>query len=65
MCCCSEDLMGDSFDTDLLHQTEGTVILHISFAALEQRVIGQEFLKHLKVGGNLFFLLSESLFNVD
>nr|KAG5697291.1 hypothetical protein BaRGS_004957 [Batillaria attramentaria] len=44
----SEDLMEDTVNTDLLRQTEGTVILHVSFAVMEQRELGQEFLKYLK-----------------
>ena len=45
----SEDLMEDTLNVDLLRQTEGTTILHISFAVMEQRELRQEFLKYLKV----------------
>ena len=45
----SDDLMEDILNVDLLRQTEGTAILHVSFAAMEQRELGQEFLKYLKV----------------
>ncbi|XP_025095765.1 Fanconi anemia group I protein-like isoform X2 [Pomacea canaliculata] len=44
----SEDLMEETINTDILRQIEGTVILHISFAVMEQRELGQEFLKYLK-----------------
>ncbi|XP_076434906.1 Fanconi anemia group I protein-like [Babylonia areolata] len=44
----SEDLMEDTLNVDVLRQTEGTAILHISFAVMEQRELGQEFLKYLK-----------------
>ncbi|XP_070212059.1 Fanconi anemia group I protein-like [Littorina saxatilis] len=44
----SDDLLEEPLNVDLLRQTEGTVILHVSFAVMEQRELGQEFLKYLK-----------------
>ena len=41
--------MEDTLNVDLLRQTEGTTILHVSFAVMEQRELRQEFLKYLKV----------------
>ena len=50
----SEDLMEDTLNVDLLRQTEGTTILHVSFAVMEQRELRQEFLKYLKVSCGWF-----------
>ncbi|XP_053406526.1 Fanconi anemia group I protein-like [Mercenaria mercenaria] len=45
----SEDLLDDSINnTESLRHTEGTVILHISFAVKQHQDLGREFLKCLK-----------------
>ena len=46
---CSEDLMTDHIDVEVLRHTEGTVILHISFAVKQDQELGREFIKLLKV----------------
>ena len=45
----SEDLMSDEPDIEVLRHTEGTVILHISFAVKQDQELGREFIKLLKV----------------
>ncbi|VDI13191.1 fanconi anemia group I protein [Mytilus galloprovincialis] len=44
----SEDLMSDATDIEVLRHTEGTVILHISFAVKQDQELGREFIKLLK-----------------
>ncbi|CAG2245059.1 FANCI [Mytilus edulis] len=44
----SEDLMSDETDIEVLRHTEGTVILHISFAVKQDQELGREFIKLLK-----------------
>ncbi|KAK3095680.1 hypothetical protein FSP39_017526 [Pinctada imbricata] len=46
---CSEDLLeGENSSVETLKQTEGTVILHISFAVKQDQELGREFIKFLK-----------------
>jgi hypothetical protein len=47
----SDDLLAEDslLNIDLLRQTEGTAMLHVSFAVMEQRELRQEFLKYVKV----------------
>ncbi|CAC5388853.1 FANCI [Mytilus coruscus] len=44
----SEDLMSDETDIEVLRHTEGTIILHISFAVKQDQELGREFIKLLK-----------------
>lgn len=41
--------MSDATDIEVLRHTEGTVILHISFAVKQDQELGREFIKLLKV----------------
>lgn len=41
--------MSDEPDIEVLRHTEGTVILHISFAVKQDQELGREFIKLLKV----------------
>ena len=45
----SEDLLDAGNNTETLRHTEGTVILHISFAVKQDQELGREFVKCLKV----------------
>ena len=46
----SEDLLeGENTSVETLRHTEGTIILHISFAVKQDQELGREFIKYLKV----------------
>ena len=45
----SEDLLDTGNNLETLRHTEGTVILHISFAVKQDQELGREFVKCLKV----------------
>ena len=50
----SEDLLDTGNNTETLRHTEGTVILHISFAVKQDQELGREFIKCLKVKNQRF-----------
>jgi hypothetical protein len=44
-----EEVNCDDVSGDQLHHTEGTVILHITFAVKQDQQLGREFIKYYKV----------------
>jgi len=52
-----EEVFSDEMSGDQLHHTEGTVILHITFAVKQDQQLGREFIKYFKVSQHVSILL--------